>query len=194
MSAGTQTVVVTGASAGVGRATARAFGARGAAVALLARGKRGLQGAAEEVRAAGGSAVRGRSSPAARVLGGWLDRGNDRREQDCPRLAGPLPRQNGIRGSADLAAPGHGTAPPISGSPPTDRTRRTSGRTATSTTGLRRAALSCGPRRSRREHGRGRSGRRSHGGGCGDGGGTASPRRPRMSPALPSPGGSLSPL
>ncbi|WP_320784973.1 SDR family NAD(P)-dependent oxidoreductase, partial [Streptomyces sp. CRN 30] len=31
-----QTVVVTGASAGVGRATARAFAARGARVALLA--------------------------------------------------------------------------------------------------------------------------------------------------------------
>jgi len=33
-----QTVVVTGASAGVGRAVARAFGARGANVAVLARG------------------------------------------------------------------------------------------------------------------------------------------------------------
>ena len=33
----TQTVVVTGASAGIGRATARLFGARGAQVALIAR-------------------------------------------------------------------------------------------------------------------------------------------------------------
>ena len=35
----TQTVVITGASAGIGRATARLFGARGARVGLIARGK-----------------------------------------------------------------------------------------------------------------------------------------------------------
>src|SRR4051812_2804024 len=50
-------VVITGASAGVGRATARAFGARGDRVALLARGRAGLEGAAAEVRAAGGVAL-----------------------------------------------------------------------------------------------------------------------------------------
>jgi NAD(P)-dependent dehydrogenase (short-subunit alcohol dehydrogenase family) len=50
-------VVVTGASAGIGRATARAFAAQGDSVALLARGSRGLQAAAEDVRAAGGSAL-----------------------------------------------------------------------------------------------------------------------------------------
>ena len=33
-----ETVVITGAAAGVGRATARAFGKRGARVGLLARG------------------------------------------------------------------------------------------------------------------------------------------------------------
>ncbi|MFD4293282.1 SDR family oxidoreductase [Rhodococcus sp. NPDC058532] len=49
-------VVVTGASAGVGRATATAFAARGAAVALLARGTEGLRGAADDVNAAGGTA------------------------------------------------------------------------------------------------------------------------------------------
>ena len=52
-----QVVVVTGASAGIGRATARAFGARGAKVALLARGEKGLEGAAEDVRQAGGEAL-----------------------------------------------------------------------------------------------------------------------------------------
>jgi NADP-dependent 3-hydroxy acid dehydrogenase YdfG len=51
------TVVVTGASAGVGRATAVAFGARGDRVALIARGEEGLQAAAREVRAAGGTAL-----------------------------------------------------------------------------------------------------------------------------------------
>ncbi|MEE1938346.1 SDR family oxidoreductase [Streptomyces sp. TRM 70361] len=52
-----QVVVVTGASAGVGRAVARAFGARGAKVALLARGEKGLEAAAGEVREAGGTAL-----------------------------------------------------------------------------------------------------------------------------------------
>ncbi|MFF8602172.1 SDR family oxidoreductase [Streptomyces sp. NPDC015232] len=52
-----RTVVVTGASAGIGRATARAFGAAGARVALLARGRVGLEAAAEEVRRAGGEAL-----------------------------------------------------------------------------------------------------------------------------------------
>ena len=50
-------VVVTGASAGVGRAVARAFGAAGDSVALLARGEVGLDGAAKDVEAAGGQAL-----------------------------------------------------------------------------------------------------------------------------------------
>ena len=50
-------VVVTGASAGVGRAAAVAFGTEGAAVALLARGEAGLEMAAKEVERAGGRAL-----------------------------------------------------------------------------------------------------------------------------------------
>ncbi len=45
-----QVVVVTGASSGVGRATARAFARRGAHVALLARGGPGLEAAAAEAK------------------------------------------------------------------------------------------------------------------------------------------------
>ncbi|MFI9721832.1 SDR family oxidoreductase [Streptomyces sp. NPDC052396] len=52
-----QVVVVTGASGGVGRATARAFAARGARVALLARGSTGLSAAAQDVERAGGRAL-----------------------------------------------------------------------------------------------------------------------------------------
>ena len=52
-----QVVVVTGASGGIGRAVATAFGARGASVALLARGEKGLAGAARDVEKAGGTAV-----------------------------------------------------------------------------------------------------------------------------------------
>ncbi len=52
-----QNVVVTGASAGIGRATARLFGERGASVALIARGRAGLDGAVREVEQAGGKAL-----------------------------------------------------------------------------------------------------------------------------------------
>src|SRR5690606_33498218 len=49
-------VVISGASAGVGRATAVEFARSGATVALLARGEKGLAGAKAEVEAAGGTA------------------------------------------------------------------------------------------------------------------------------------------
>jgi NAD(P)-dependent dehydrogenase (short-subunit alcohol dehydrogenase family) len=50
-------VVITGASAGVGRATARAFARHGARIGLLARGRDGLDGARRDVEAAGGKAL-----------------------------------------------------------------------------------------------------------------------------------------
>ena len=53
----TQNVVITGASAGIGRATARLFGRRGASVTLIARGSAGLDAAAREVEQAGGKAL-----------------------------------------------------------------------------------------------------------------------------------------
>jgi NAD(P)-dependent dehydrogenase (short-subunit alcohol dehydrogenase family) len=53
----TQVVVVTGATSGVGRATAAEFARGGARVALLARGGEGLAGAARDVEAAGGTAL-----------------------------------------------------------------------------------------------------------------------------------------
>ena len=53
----TQTVAITGASAGIGRATARLFGQRGDRVALIARGRAGLEGAVRDVERAGGTAL-----------------------------------------------------------------------------------------------------------------------------------------
>ncbi len=52
-----EVVVITGASAGVGRATVRAFARRGAWIGLLARGHAGLEAARAEVEALGGRAI-----------------------------------------------------------------------------------------------------------------------------------------
>ena len=52
-----ETVVITGASGGIGRATAREFARHGARIGLLARGRTGLEAAAKEVRELGGEAV-----------------------------------------------------------------------------------------------------------------------------------------
>ena len=52
-----ETVVITGASAGVGRATAQLFGRRKAKVGLIARGRDGLEAAKSEIETAGGEAL-----------------------------------------------------------------------------------------------------------------------------------------
>lgn len=52
-----QVVVITGASAGVGRATVRAFARRGADIALIARGEEGLAAAQREVEQEGGRPI-----------------------------------------------------------------------------------------------------------------------------------------
>lgn len=52
-----EVVVITGASAGIGRATAREFGRKGAYVGLIARGKDGLNAAKREIEDAGGRAM-----------------------------------------------------------------------------------------------------------------------------------------
>lgn len=52
-----EVVVITGASAGLGRAAAREFGRHGAKVGLVARGVEGLQAAKREIESAGGTAM-----------------------------------------------------------------------------------------------------------------------------------------
>src|SRR4030095_1708600 len=52
-----QVVVITGASAGVGRATVRKFARRGARIGLIARGVDGLEAAQREVETLGGKAL-----------------------------------------------------------------------------------------------------------------------------------------
>src|SRR5438067_79111 len=52
-----EVVVITGASAGVGRAIAQAFGRRGARVGLIARGKKRLEAACEQIEQLGGTAL-----------------------------------------------------------------------------------------------------------------------------------------
>src|SRR5579875_2897139 len=57
MSKRAEVVVLTGASGGVGRATARRFAREGARIGLIARGRRGLEATAAEVAELGGEAL-----------------------------------------------------------------------------------------------------------------------------------------
>ena len=52
-----EVVMITGSSAGVGRAVAAEFGKHGATVGLIARGRAGLEGAKNDVEAGGGKAM-----------------------------------------------------------------------------------------------------------------------------------------
>jgi len=52
-----EVIVITGASAGVGRATVQAFAKRGAHIGLLARGLKGLEGAKKEAEQLGGKGL-----------------------------------------------------------------------------------------------------------------------------------------
>jgi NADP-dependent 3-hydroxy acid dehydrogenase YdfG len=67
-------VVITGASAGVGRALARAYGARGASVGLIARGRERLDATCLEIEQAGG---RGLACPADVADADAIDRAAD---------------------------------------------------------------------------------------------------------------------
>ena len=66
------TVVVTGASSGIGESVASAWARRGATVVVSARGEEGLAYVAREVEAAGGRAI--------------VERGDVTREEDRVRL------------------------------------------------------------------------------------------------------------
>ena len=57
MNRSSKVVVITGASAGIGRATVRRFARDGASIGLLARGRDGLEAAAREVEELGGRAL-----------------------------------------------------------------------------------------------------------------------------------------
>lgn len=77
------TVVITGASAGVGRAVARRYAEQGASIALLARGQAGLEAAADEVERLGGHAL---ALPTDAADPNQVERAADRTEQ----VLGPI--------------------------------------------------------------------------------------------------------
>ena len=109
-------VVITGASAGIGRATAIAFAGRGDRVALLARGAAGLEGARADVERAGGiglplptdvaSAARWRRRRRrARQSSGRSMSGSTTRWRRCSRRwQRPPPRSSGARPRSPTSA------------------------------------------------------------------------------------------
>jgi short-subunit dehydrogenase len=76
---GPEVVVITGASAGVGRATAHRFARAGAAIGLIARGEAGLRAAAAEVEERGGRAL---VLPCDVADAGAIDRAAERVERE----------------------------------------------------------------------------------------------------------------
>jgi NAD(P)-dependent dehydrogenase (short-subunit alcohol dehydrogenase family) len=78
-----QVVVVTGASAGVGRAVVREFARHGASIALLARNHAGLEAAKREVEASGGRAL-----PLATDVASWDD--VDAAAESAEEALGPI--------------------------------------------------------------------------------------------------------
>ena len=85
-----QVIVITGASAGVGRATALAFARQGARIGIIARGRDGLEAARHDgtdARAQHAAVFMGEKSPAAKAPAGAADlSAGSRRRSD--RLGG----------------------------------------------------------------------------------------------------------